>query len=99
MPYGSSGAPCLDRSLFPPQDHAAFREAVLQEILDERVVSSRRHQTPRGVKRKMSNYPLRPRHPWPTHRLVVTVSVVRLPKVLDFIINVTYLACTRPTVM
>jgi hypothetical protein len=50
---------------------------VLQEILDERVVSSRQRQTPRGVKRKMSNYPLRPRHPWPTHRRVITISVVK----------------------
>jgi hypothetical protein len=35
---------------------------VLDEILDERVVSSRGRQNPRGVKRKMSNFPLRPRH-------------------------------------
>lgn len=51
---------------------------MLQEILDERVVSSRRRQTPRGVKRKMSNYPLRPRPPWPTHRSVITVSIVEI---------------------
>jgi hypothetical protein len=35
---------------------------VLAEILEERVVSSRGRQIPRGVKRKMSNFPLRPRH-------------------------------------
>ena len=34
---------------------------MLDEILDERVVSSRNRRTPRGGKRKMSNYPLRPR--------------------------------------
>jgi hypothetical protein len=34
---------------------------VLTEILEERVVSSRGRQVPRGVKRKMSNFPLRPR--------------------------------------
>jgi len=34
---------------------------VLAEILEERVVSSRGRQIPRGVKRKMSNFPLRPR--------------------------------------
>jgi hypothetical protein len=34
---------------------------VLQEILQERVSSSRHRVNPRGVKRKMSNYPLRPR--------------------------------------
>jgi hypothetical protein len=35
---------------------------VLAEILEERVVSSRGRQIPRGVKRKMSNFPLRPRN-------------------------------------
>jgi hypothetical protein len=35
---------------------------VLDEILEERVVSSRGRQIPRGVKRKMSNFQLRPRH-------------------------------------
>ena len=37
----------------------AFHEAVLEEILEERVVSSRQRWNPRGIKRKMSNYPLR----------------------------------------
>ena len=32
---------------------------MLSEILDERVGSSRNRRNPRGVKRKMSNYPLR----------------------------------------
>ena len=35
---------------------------MLAEILEERVVSSRSRQIPRGVKRKMSNFPLRPRN-------------------------------------
>jgi hypothetical protein len=35
---------------------------VLAEVLEERVVSSRGRQMPRGVKRKMSNFPLRPRN-------------------------------------
>jgi hypothetical protein len=34
---------------------------VLDEILEERVSSSRNRLNPRGVKRKMSNYNLRPR--------------------------------------
>ena len=34
---------------------------MLDEILQERVVSSRGQRRPRGVKRKMSNFPLRPR--------------------------------------
>lgn len=32
---------------------------VLAEILQERVVSSRNRRNPRGVKRKMSNFPIR----------------------------------------
>jgi hypothetical protein len=32
---------------------------VLDEILEERVVSSRGRRIPRGVKRKMSKYPIR----------------------------------------
>ena len=32
---------------------------MLAEILDEPVASSRNRRNPRGVKRKMSNYPLR----------------------------------------
>ena len=35
---------------------------LVKEILQERVVSSRHRRNPRGVKRKMSNFPLRPRH-------------------------------------
>ena len=34
-------------------------ETVLAEILDEHVATSRNRCNPRGVKRKMSNYPLR----------------------------------------
>ena len=39
---------------------------MLDEILEVRVASSRGRQVPRGVKRKMSNYKLRPRAPQPT---------------------------------
>jgi hypothetical protein len=42
---------------------------VLEEILEERVVSSRGRRVPRGVKRKMSGYRLRPRTPQPTTRI------------------------------
>lgn len=38
-----------------------FHESVLAEILEERVVSSRGRSCPRGVKRKMSKYKIRPR--------------------------------------
>ncbi len=36
-----------------------FHKAVLDEILEDRVVSSRGRRNHRGVKRKMSNYPIR----------------------------------------
>jgi hypothetical protein len=42
---------------------------VLDEILQERVTSSRSRINPRGVKRKMSNYPLRSRKRQRTRRL------------------------------
>ncbi|MDP2601579.1 MAG: hypothetical protein Q8S00_03180, partial [Deltaproteobacteria bacterium] len=56
---------------FPPQDRKAFHELVLLEILEERVASSRSRCNPRGVKRKMSNYPLRPRTRSRTKRIMV----------------------------
>jgi hypothetical protein len=39
----------------------AFHERVLEEILQERVACRRGRRNPRGVKRKMSNFPLRRR--------------------------------------
>jgi len=36
-----------------------FHNDVLEEILERRVSSSRGCRNPRGVKRKMSNYPIR----------------------------------------
>jgi hypothetical protein len=46
-------------ALFPPRDRTKFHEAVLNEIRDELVASRRHRRNPRGVKRKMSNFPLR----------------------------------------
>ena len=48
---------------------------MLDEILEERVVSGRGRQVPRGVKRKMSGYPLRPRAPRPTVRVDFAAAV------------------------
>ena len=45
----------------PPSGQLALHEAGLNEILEERVVSSRGRRVPRGVKRKLSNYPQPPR--------------------------------------
>ncbi|MGA2119425.1 MAG: hypothetical protein ABSH56_32335, partial [Bryobacteraceae bacterium] len=55
--------------LFPPRRRKAFHEAIPDEILNERVVSSRKRLNPRGVKRKMSSYPLRPRKRQRTRRI------------------------------
>jgi hypothetical protein len=48
---------------------------VLDEILEERAVSGRGRQVPRGVKRKMSGYPLRPRVSQPTTRPDFTAAI------------------------
>ena len=46
------------------------------EILEERVASSRGRRSPRGVKRKMSNFPLRPRGAAPLPRMQVRAVIV-----------------------
>jgi len=48
---------------------------VLDEILQERVSSSRNRVNVRGVKRKMSNYNLRPRKRQPTRRIDVCARI------------------------
>ena len=48
---------------------------MLAEILEERVVSSRGRRVARGVKRKMSGYPLRPRAPQPTTRIDFAAAI------------------------
>jgi len=58
LPVGSYLSP-IYFALFPPQQRTAFHEAVLDEILEERAVSSRDRWNPRGIKRKTSNYRLR----------------------------------------
>jgi hypothetical protein len=49
----------------------AFHEQVLDEILHERVASRRGRRNPRGVKRKMSKWPLRPRHLKPQPPIII----------------------------
>jgi len=48
-------------TLFPPRRRKAFHEALLQEILAERVVSSRGLRRPRGVRRQQSKFSVRRR--------------------------------------
>ena len=51
---------------------------VLDEILEERVVSSRGQHKPRGVKRKMSRYHIRPRGPLSTAKHSWTPRIAAL---------------------
>jgi hypothetical protein len=59
----------------PPRARRAVHETVLDEILEERVVSGRGRQVPRGVKREMSGYKLRPRTPQPTTRVDFAAAI------------------------
>ena len=52
-----------------------MHEAVLTELLEERVAGNRGRSVPRGVKRKMSGYKLRPRAPQPTTRIDFTAAI------------------------
>jgi hypothetical protein len=56
-----------------------FHKDALEEILQERVVSSRNRRNPRGVKRKMSNFPLRPRRikPLPPINLEKAIKILK----------------------
>ena len=62
-PCELSAASCPASPLFPPRHRKAFHEAVLDEILEERVVLRGGRRNPRGVKRKMSSFPLRRNQP------------------------------------
>src|SRR5215217_6888488 len=75
MRCGWCGASCRCSRPFPPRHRHALHKAVLDEILEERVASSRGRQVPRGVKRKMSNYQLRPRVSQPTIRIDFAAAI------------------------
>ena len=63
MPCAWCATSCRCLRVFPRRDRLARHNEVLDEILEERVASSRGRQVPRGVKRNMSCYQLRPRKP------------------------------------
>ena len=62
---------------FPPKDWPRAHHAILHELCAERVSSSRGRVVPRGVKRKMSNFPLRPRRRQRTTRRSYHVRVLK----------------------
>ncbi len=74
-PFALSNAAWRALPLFPPRLRKTFHKAILGETLPERCVSSRHRINPRGVKRKMSTFPLRPRKRHPTQR---TVPLIRI---------------------
>jgi hypothetical protein len=62
-----------------PRKRRAFHNGVLDELLQERVVSSRNRRNPRGVKRKMSNFPLRRKgyKPLPPINIVAVIRILK----------------------
>lgn len=52
-----------------------IHESFLEEILEERAVSSRNRCNPRGVKRKMNNFPLRRRGSKPMSKFDLQLAV------------------------
>ena len=61
MQSGSFVEDSLALSPFPPQRRTAFHEAVLDELAQDRVVSSRGRRNPRAVKKSVGKYPIRAR--------------------------------------
>ena len=60
---------------FPPKDRATFHSAVLDEILQERSHDRRHRRNKRGVKRKMSSFPLRRRTDKPLPPIDITTAI------------------------
>jgi hypothetical protein len=73
MPSVSSAANSPPLVRFPPRQRVGFHETVPAEIPQERVVSSRNRRNQRGVKRKMSKYPIRRK----TDRALPAIDVAR----------------------
>jgi hypothetical protein len=73
--FALSNATWRALQLFPHRLRKTFHKAIVGEILQERCVSSRNRINPRGVKRKMSTYPLRPRKRQPTQRIVPLIRI------------------------
>lgn len=54
-----------------------MHQAILRELREEYVHSSRGRVVPRGVKRKMTNFPLRPRRRQGTPRRSYRIKVLK----------------------
>ena len=79
MRCGWSAANFRLSPLFPPRHKKAFHDRAIEEILQERVVSSRSRRNPRAVKRKMGNFPVRRRGdtPPPPFDIVKAIRVLK----------------------
>jgi hypothetical protein len=76
----SGGLGAAPPDLFTGFQHRnEFHETVLDELLDERVGSSRGRRNPRKVKRKMSTYPVRPAFE-PLPKRIRFQDCIRIPK-------------------
>ena len=62
---------------FPPEGASAWHQTILHELRAKHVRSSRGRVVSRGVKRKMSNYPLRPRKRQRIRRVDYRVRILK----------------------
>lgn len=65
------------RCLFPLKQRSAWHMAMVLEISEVKVTSSRGRHIVRGVRQKMSTYQLRPKMPCPTQPRRVEVTLVK----------------------
>ena len=73
----STAANWPTRQFFPPRLRGLRRQRLLHESSAQRVVSSRGRRVPRGLKRKMSNYRLRPRRRTSARRIQFKLFLLR----------------------
>jgi hypothetical protein len=78
MPSVSFAGNCRVFRPFPPERQAAFHDAVLAEILQERLPERGHRRNKRGVKRKMSNFATRRRtdKPQPPVNIKMAIRIV-----------------------
>jgi len=62
--------------LFPPRRRQQLHREVLDELIEEQVVRVANRRNHRGVKRKMSKFPIRCPGADVTHKTDVTVMIV-----------------------
>lgn len=75
MPFVYSIVGSLPLALFPPRDRSTWIYSILNEIASRKVVTSRGKRNPRGVRKKMSSYPIRDRGD-PLHQPCDPVPVI-----------------------